>query len=368
MDIIEKNILLICISFLVSFLITYISIPSIIKVSKLKNLCDLPDDDRRVHKNVTPTLGGIAVFAGFVISLLFFVDSTDFQELKFLLISVIILFFVGIKDDILMIAPWTKMFLQIIAAFILVVFGRVQITDFHGFFNIHEIPQFIGIPFSVLIFIVLINAINFIDGIDGLSATIGIIITSAFGFWFFLIGEYSFVFVAVALVGSLVAFLKFYLFDVENKIFIGDTGTLIMGLVIAFLAIEFNQKNLELEQSSAFYILPAPAVTFGILIIPLFDFLRIIYIRLIIRKPLFSPDKRHLHHLFLNLGFSHIKTVIILGTTNIFFILISFWLSEFVTIKRLLLLLILSIIGLSMLPKFIIDLKNKRNEKKNISK
>lgn len=359
----NEDIMFIILSFVVSFFLTFAAIPSIIKVSRIKNLYDKPDE-RRVHKFSTPTLGGVAIFAGLSISVLFFCDFVTYQSIKYLMISIIIMFFVGIKDDILIIAPWTKLILQIVAAFILVVFGGVEITDFHGFFGINEITRLIGIPLSVILIIVIVNAINFIDGIDGYSATVGIIISTTFGIWFYLVGEYSYTVISAALAGGLIAFLKYNIFGEENKIFMGDTGTLIMGLILSFLAIEFNEKNLEIPTSN-YYILPAPAITFGILIVPLFDFLRIVFIRLIIRKPIFLPDKRHLHHLFLDLGFSHIKTVIIIASANIFFIILTFWLSEFVTIRRLLLVIMILALVLSSLPKIIINAKNKNKNKTN---
>jgi UDP-N-acetylmuramyl pentapeptide phosphotransferase/UDP-N-acetylglucosamine-1-phosphate transferase len=346
-------------SFLVSFLITYISIPSIIRVSKLKNLYDEPDE-RRVHKESIPTLGGVAIFAGLTISMLLFIDFKDFSSLNYILVAIIILFFVGIKDDILMIAPWTKMSLQILAAVIIVVFGESEITNLHGFFGIGNISRIVGIPLSIFTVIVIINAFNFIDGIDGFSGTIGIIIVSTFGIWFFLVKDYSYTLICTALVGALLAFLRYNVFATDKKIFMGDTGTLILGLLISVLVIEFNQKNLELPKISQYFILPAPAVSFGILIVPLFDLMRIMFIRTIIRKPLFLPDKRHLHHIFLELGYSHIKTVFIISIANIFIIILVFWLSEFVTIRRLLLIILIIGTFLAYIPKILLGLKNKK--------
>ncbi len=324
----------------------------------MKNLFDEPDE-RRVHKVSVPTLGGVAIFAGLTISMLLFIDFKDFPSLNYILVAIIILFFIGIKDDILLIAPWTKMFLQILAASIIVILGDSEITNLHGFFGINEIPQFGSIPLSIFTIIVIINAFNFIDGIDGFSGTIGIIIVSTFGIWFFLIGDYSYTFICTALVGTLLAFLRYNVLSSEKKIFMGDTGTLILGLMISVLVIEFNEKNIELSKFSPYFVLPSPAVSFGILIVPLFDLMRIMFIRTIIRKPLFQADKRHLHHVFLELGYSHFKTVLIIATANIFFIILVFWLSKFVTIRRLLLIeLILGTI-LAYIPKIMLGLKTK---------
>jgi len=356
----DPQILILSLSLLVAFIITYAAIPSIITVSRLKNLSDEPDE-RRVHKVSVPTLGGVAIFAGLMVSILIFSDFSDFYSLKYLLAGVIIMFFVGIKDDILMIAAGTKFMLQILAASIVVILGNIQITNFHGFFGIHEIPMLIGIPISIFAILIIINAFNFIDGIDGFSGTIGIVIVSTFGIWFYLVGDYSYTIVCGAMIGGLTAFLRFNLFSVDNKIFMGDTGTLILGLIISVLAIHFSEKNIELPYSNPYHILPAPAVALGILIVPLFDLMRIIYIRLIIRKPIFLPDKRHIHHIFLELGFSHKKTVAIIATANILFIILIFWLSDFVTIRRLILIILILGSVLSSIPKIILERRNKKN-------
>ncbi len=345
--------------FITCLIITYVSIPAIIKVSRIKKLYDEPDE-RRVHKVVTPTLGGVAIFAGISISSLLFIEATEFSQFKFYLAGMVILFFTGIKDDILIISARKKLILQLIAATIVVVCTDVRITNFHGFYGIHEIPEFIGIPVSVFLILTIINAFNFIDGIDGYSASIAIIISCAFGSWFFLVGENALVVLALTVIAALISFLRYNLFSSQNKIFMGDTGTLILGFIIAIFAIRFNEINLVLDKSAYFYILPAPAVTFGILLVPLFDLLRIVFIRMVIGKPIFMPDKRHLHHVLLELGLSHKKIVAIMALVNIFFVIISFTLHEYFTIRRLILLLLLTATVLAYVPRIIISRKKKK--------
>jgi len=347
-------------AFLTAFIITYISIPAIIKVSRIKKLY-VELDERKVHTVVTPTLGGVAMFAGIIISILLFSDYLQFSYLKYYLAGIVILFFIGIKDDILVISARKKFVLQVVAAIIVVVWGNVQITNFHGFFTIHEVSQYIGIPLSIIIIVTIINAFNFIDGIDGYSGTIAIIITTAFGLWFYLIDEYTLCLLSCVTIASIFAFLRYNLFSKTRKIFMGDTGTLILGFIIAILSIKFNELNLTIPKDSIYHILPAPAVTFGILLVPIFDLLRIIFIRLIIKKPIFLPDKRHLHHVLLELGFSHKKIVIIMAIVNISFILISFLLSHFFTIRRLIIILLMAATILAYIPRYIIRRRNKKN-------
>ena len=161
---------------------------------------------------------------------------------------------------------------------------------------------------------------------DGLSASLGMVAATAFGIWFYLVGNYEFAIIAAALVASLMAFVRYNLFSTKNKIFMGDTGSMIIGYMLSFLAIKFNEVDLTLDRTNDFFILPAPAVAFGIMIIPYFDMLRVIYIRLLKRRSIFFPDKNHLHHLLLRLGFSHVKVTFILTTANIIFIIFVYWL------------------------------------------
>ena len=360
--IIQDKILVFLLVFLVSFIVTYVAIPSIIKVANIKNLFDNPEEKRRVHTSKIPTLGGVAIFAGIIISVLLFIDVTIFPEVKYILIGIVILFFIGIKDDILMIAPATKMLGQIIVAFIVVYFGGIQITDLHGFFGIFDIHKLIGIPLTMFTIIVIINAINFIDGIDGLSATISIIITATFGLWFYFIQDWQYVILTLAIIGALLAFLRFNLFSTEKKIFMGDTGSLIIGLLMSILVIQFNEKNLDLTNENIFFILPAPSVSFGILIIPLFDMLRVIFIRIIKKQFIFIADQNHIHHVLLRLGLNHKQIVLIIAAANIFFIILSFWLSDYFTIRRLLLIQLILISIFTFIPTTLLRRKNKKKK------
>ncbi len=343
-------------AFLASLIIAILSIPSIVKVAELKHLFDEPGD-RTVHTTSTPTLGGLALFSGFTVSSLFFSDMTEIPELKFILAGIIILFFVGIKDDILIIAPLTKLSGQILAAFLIVFFTDLQITDLHGFFGITDIPQFIGIPLTIFVFLVVINGFNLIDGIDGLSASIGVVVTCTLGLWFYLTKEYQYVILSASVAGALFGFLRFNVFSKKNKIFMGDTGSLILGLIISVLIIKFNQKNIDQNFDYAKY--AAPVISIAILIIPLYDTLRVMFIRFFQRKPLFKPDKQHIHHIFLGLGLSHKQAVLILVLINILFCIAVMYFHNQMGIRRLLLTLLLAAMIIFYVPELIKKIKNK---------
>ena len=302
-------------------------------------------------------MGGLAIFAGLIVSVNLWASPALFPAFQYIVASIIVIFFIGIKDDILIIAPFTKFVGQIIAAIILVILGDIRITNLHGFFGIHNINFFWSIIITLLTIVTIINGFNFIDGIDGLSASIGIITSGTFGYWFFSIHEYQYAILAAALIGALFAFFIYNVFGEKNKIFMGDTGSLIIGLILSILVIYFNELNIDKSKIYAIY--PAPAVSFGVLIIPLFDTMRVVFIRIFIGKSLMLPDKNHLHHQLLKLGLSHVQVTMIISVVNVFFIYLVFNLASFISIRRLLLIILLLAVLLSFIPPFLINRKKR---------
>jgi UDP-N-acetylmuramyl pentapeptide phosphotransferase/UDP-N-acetylglucosamine-1-phosphate transferase len=339
-----------------AFIVVYLSIPTIVTVARTKHLFDEPGN-RSAHLLSTPTLGGLAIFAGLLIASGLWIDSQSFKEYQYIVAAIIILFFVGIKDDILIIAPITKFSGQIVAALVLIIFANIRITYLHGFFGINEISYYWSIVISLLTILVIINGFNFIDGVDGLSASIGIITTSAFCYWFILVGEYQLGILSLSFIGALFAFFLFNVFGEKNKIFMGDTGSLIIGLILAILVIRFNELNID--KSKPYTLYPAPAVSFGVLIIPLFDLMRVMFIRILTKKPVSSPDKNHLHHQLLKLGLSHRMVTLIISSANLIFIYFVFYTSSFISIRRQLLLIFILALALSFIPAYLLSKKRK---------
>jgi len=351
------NICLGLLSFITAFIVAYISIPTIVRVARTKHLFDEPDE-RSSHTQKTPTLGGLAIFGGLVISSGICVSHQQFPQFQYIIAALVVVFFIGIKDDILIIAPITKFGGQIVAAFILIVFGGIRISNLHGFFGINEINYLASFCITLLTILVILNGFNFIDGVDGLSASIGIITSTTFVIWFIFVKEYQLANMGLALIGALFAFFLFNVFGKENKIFMGDTGSLIIGLIVSILVIEFNQLNID--KSKLYSIYPAPAVSFGILIIPLFDLMRVMFIRFVIGRPLLKPDKNHLHHQLLKLNLSHRVVTLIISFVNILFIGFVFYTSTYISIRRQLLLILIIAFFLSYIPPFLIDQMKKK--------
>ncbi|MFT3683110.1 MAG: MraY family glycosyltransferase [Ferruginibacter sp.] len=299
----------IILSGVLAFLITFFAIPIIIQVSREKKLFDEPDE-RKVHKMVIPTLGGLGIFAGFILSTLIGAPLGT-SVLQYYVAAAIVIFFLGIKDDILILSPAKKFVGQLIAAGIIIKFGGVQITDMHGFLGIGKLANMASIVFTLFTVIVIINSFNLIDGVDGLAGSLGLLTSLVFGAYFFYIGQLTYAVIAFSLAGSLVGFL-IYNFS-PAKIFMGDTGSLLIGLINAILVIRFI--NMAATPGLKLTLEAAPAIGFAILIVPLFDTLRVFGLRILNRRSPFSGDRTHVHHFLLDLGFSHrIVTACLVGT------------------------------------------------------
>ena len=309
----------IILSFLTAFTLTYFAIPSIINIAKKKNLTDEPNE-RRSHTVSTPSLGGIAIFAGVIFSIILWTPFGLFGDLQYILCAFIIIFLIGAKDDIMPISPNKKLIGEILAASILVFKSNVKLTSLYGIFGIYELPEVVSILLSIFTILVIINAFNLIDGINGLSGSISTLISLTLGTWFFLTDQIALAIVAYSLAGAVVAFLKYNF--TPAKIFMGDTGSLLVGLVCSILAIKFIESHNVIGPEHRWAFKAVPAVAFGIMILPLFDTLRVFTMRAMRGKSPFHPDRTHIHHLLIDFGFSHMQATGILILVNIFFILL----------------------------------------------
>jgi len=346
----------IILAFITGFFLTYFAIPSIIKVSEKKGLFDEPGE-RRSHTVNTPSLGGIAIFAGTIFSIVLWTPFKYFGPLQYILCAFIIIFLIGAKDDIDPTSPSKKFLGQIFAAFILVFKANVQLTSLYGILGVYQIPDWLSIILSVFTIIVIINAFNLIDGINGLSGSVGTLIAITLGFWFYLIGRLEMATVAFSLAGSTIAFLRYNI--TPAKIFMGDTGSLLLGTVCSILAIQFIEFQNTIGDSP-YAIKAAPSVAFGILILPLFDTLRVFVGRALRGKSPFKPDRTHIHHLLLDSGMTHMQATFTLISVNMIFIFIVVQLQNIGTLNLLIL-----ILGIAFLLSTILSIiaSNKRKMK-----
>ncbi len=332
------------ISFITAFTLTYFVIPPIIRVALKKELFDVPGE-RSSHKVVTPRLGGIAIFAATIFSIMLWTPFTLYGgDLQYVLCAFILIFLVGVKDDIDEIAPTKKLLAEILVAVILFFKAGVQITSLHGIMGITELGLLWSAILTIFTIIVIINALNLIDGINGLSGSLTILIFGTLGAWFLFVKRYDLAIMALSAAGATAAFLKYNYSPAQ--IFMGDTGALLLGLIAAILTINFIELNGMLENSHPFKLNAAPAVAIGILILPLFDTLRVFTTRMLRgRHPLY-PDRTHIHHLLIDSGLSHSQATGVLVVVNVFFIVLVFLLQRHTNSALLIITLLLSIASL----------------------
>lgn len=337
--------MIILLALLVSFVITYISIPSIIKVADEKNLYDLPNKIKTSHKTGIPTLGGIAIFGGLVITITFFAEKS-IPHIGYIISALTLLFFTGVKDDVIPLPPHKKFIAQLIAAAILTFKADIRITSLYGLFDLQTVPYSVSVTISIFTFIVIINAFNLIDGINGLSGGVAVIVNLTFAYFFYQIQELGWVIFTIALSGSLLAFLRF---NYANKIFMGDTGSLLVGCIAAILAITFIENpKIQSAYSNSFI----PVFAFSILIIPLFDTLRVFTIRISKKKSPFQGDRNHTHHILVDEGLAHWQASGLMYTANILIIFLTYSLRHISALLLLTIVLSLSFL-LSLIPLYL---------------
>jgi len=294
--------------------------PSLIKVAKLKHLVDEPSEARKLHNRSIPTIGGVIIFSAFMFAcfLWFPVEAGSSRELEpflYLMASLVLLFFVGIKDDIIGMSPSKKLFAHFVVGVILVLMGDLKIESFHGIFGLEVIlPDWAQFLISLFVYVVIVNAVNLIDGIDGLAAGIGFIITITFGLWFCYSPSAYWAVVSFSLSGALLGFLIFN-FN-PARIFMGDSGSLTIGAIIFVLTTQIIESNTDFLHQP-FTNISTPVFAIGVLIYPLLDTLRVFILRIIAGKSPFQADRTHLHHKLQDKGFGHRKVVGILYLFNI---------------------------------------------------
>jgi len=297
-----------------SFLITLFVVPSILHVARTRHLYDDVGHFRKQHDHGIPRLGGVAIFVSFTITILLFSMIDKSVPVSYLLASSIILFTMGIKDDLSGVHSSTKFFIQFIVATILVVLGDIRFTSMYGVLGIHNLPYLISAVLSILFIMLIVNAFNLIDGIDGLAGTTCIVVNGVFAALFIYVDHYELAAISLAIVGAVLGFLRFNL--TPAKIFMGDTGSLLIGLISAVMAVKFIEIN-KFTPVSTPDIYSAPALAFAILIGPIFDTLRVFTLRIIKGTSPFTADRNHIHHRILRLGYNHMQTTLILAGINI---------------------------------------------------
>lgn len=328
----------------VSFIITFLAIPIVVQIAETKNLYDIPDE-RKLHTKKIASLGGVGIFAGFIVASLLSIQGQQNPEFQYFFASAIIVFFLGLKDDIVILSASKKFIGQLLAASILIHLGGIRLDSMYGVFGIEQLPTGFELALTYLTIIVIINSFNLIDGVDGLASSLGILSTVVFGIYFFAIDYQAYALFAFAMAGSLMAFLIFN--HHPAKIFMGDSGSLMIGLINAILVIKFI--NVAHDPFVAIPVQSSVAFGFAVLIVPLLDTLRVFSVRILNAKSPFTPDRNHVHHLFLDRGMGHAAVTFSLVLINVGFIVLA-WLGRSLGTTILLgIMLVLAFAGLGTL-------------------
>ena len=317
-------------AFLISMVCGFISTPVILNYCKEKRLYDIPNG-RKVHKNPIPRLGGISfmpsMLLAFFIALFFVADNTDKQFVRinlwsvYFLVSLLIIYFVGIIDDLIGLNANIKFVVQIIAASIMPLSG-LYINNLYGLFGIHEIPYWLGACMTVFAIVFICNAMNLIDGIDGLCAGLSEIALGGFLLVFFEEGVHAYCVLIAGLMGVLIAYSYFNLWgkaESNRKIFMGDSGSLTLGFILGFLFVKYTMDNPSVMAYNA----KRMCTAMSLLIVPTFDVVRVVLYRLRNHRPIFDADKCHIHHRLMQTNLSMHQSLLAILALALVFIIIN---------------------------------------------
>lgn len=303
---------------LISFLIGLCFMPLVIDIAKKRNFVVKPNK-RTSHEGAVPNIGGINIFISFLLTVFMF-SYGIITQLQFTIIGVFIILIVGFVDDLIDIKATWKLVGELASAFFLIVVADIRLTNLHGFMGIAELSIGASYLLSFFVFIVIINALNLIDGVDGLASGLGILYSLFFAAYFTLTGNINLAISAYAMVGSLAVFFIYNVFGGKRKIFMGDSGSLLLGYMIALYVFEFCEMNAYHLVPAKFHIQSAPAVAICVLSVPLYDTMRVMLTRIKKGVSPFHPDKNHIHHLLLRINLKHRQVTFVLLCVSVVFI------------------------------------------------
>lgn len=303
---------------LVSFLFGWIAMPVVIRIAKAKGFVVRPNK-RMSHTGEVPNIGGLNICFSFILTYLFF-EFEQMNHNQFFMIGLFAIMVIGFIDDILVLTPLSKLLGETLAGIALIGFADIRITHLHGIFGINEIGIIPSYLISLFILIAIINAVNLIDGIDGLASGLGILYCLFFAIYFGLVGETGWSFIGICMIGSLAVFFIYNVFGNRDKIFMGDSGSLLLGYLLTAFVFRFCEINALGSIPAQFHMSASPAVAICVLTVPIFDTIRVSITRIKKGRSPFQPDKNHIHHLLLRTGLSHIQTTCILLFVSLLFI------------------------------------------------
>jgi len=309
----------------VAFVVTTLVFPYILSFARKHNIVDNPNA-RKLQRVPVPVMGGTTVFIGLLaavmVGLIILGDSQVIKTLALLFV----MYAIGLWDDIKDISASLRFVVELAVVWLIVLLLGVELNDFHGAWGLHVVPDAVSVPLSLVAGVGIMNAVNMIDGVDGFCSTYGVMSCAAFACIFYAVGDMSLFTLALIEIGALVPFFFHNVFGKTSKMFIGDGGSLMLGTLLAmftFSSVSSKSACNILEEDG----LSVVALTLAILAVPVFDTLRVMFFRMLKGVSPFHPDKTHLHHLFIEMNFSHLATsgIIVFGNVLIVGLLILVW-------------------------------------------
>lgn len=308
-------------TFITALLVVMFIHPQVMKFAKRRNIVDNPDA-RKLQRNPVPVMGGVAVFFGLVAGLCTAYFFFDVSSLLPMFIAISVMLCVGVADDVSGLSPWLRFAIEIIMVLMMMFVTEMSLDNLHGLWGYYDMPVWISIPLTVVAVVGMINAINLIDGVDGLSSGFCILASAAFGLLFFKAGDITMVLLSLFTIGALIPFFFHNVFGMKTKMFIGDGGSLMMGVVMSSYVVTAISSGNICGDFFAGSNIGLVAFTLAVMCVPVFDTVRVMAMRIIRRTSPFHPDKTHLHHLFIELGFSHVGTTASVLLLNIIVVLL----------------------------------------------
>jgi UDP-N-acetylmuramyl pentapeptide phosphotransferase/UDP-N-acetylglucosamine-1-phosphate transferase len=345
-------------SLLTSFFVGFIFTPVIILVLKKFNLTEVPGG-RKIHSGYIPSMGGLAFILASFFGMLSWLSFEEVMQSRYFLVALAIMFSVGLRDDLMELSAIQKLIGQCIPAFFIIIMADIRISGFYGFLGIYELPYFLSVSLSFFLLIVLTNSFNLIDGSDGLAGTLSLISLMVLGVWFYLVDLHAYSLIAFTLVGGILSFLVFNWHPA--KIFMGDTGSLSLGFALTFFVILFVDNNGTMSAWEGVKMNAPISAGLGLMIVPIYDTIRIFIKRISKGRSPLKPDKSHVHHFLMRMGFGHDRVAIILGGITCVFIGFPFLfpqINDHILLPFLVLLAV--VLGLWM------DTRTLRNVKENV--
>ncbi|MFD2200576.1 glycosyltransferase family 4 protein [Shivajiella indica] len=313
--------MVILLTVLTAFLIGFLSMPVLIGAFKKMQVVDKPGG-RKIHKNDTPSMGGIVIVLTVLLTSFIWLDLSQLLEIRYVIAALALMFFVGLRDDLVELSPIQKLSGQFVATFMVVFMSDIRISSFYGFLGVYELPIVVSYLVTFITIIGLTNSFNLIDGLDGLAGTMSLLTLSFLSWWFISVGMESYGIFSLMIVGSVFSFLVFNWHPA--KIFMGDTGSLSLGFILSVLTILFIDSNGTMSSVSPWKFNAPIASGVALMIVPIYDTTRIFARRIRRGRSPFAPDKNHVHHFLMRMGLSHDKVTITLGFIKLFFIALIF--------------------------------------------